>query len=189
MGLNNMISYYRHIKSLSNKEKINYMEQKRINLIAAFDNARVIGKNNDLVWKGVPGDMKRFKETTSGHPVIMGRKTFESMGGKPLPNRTNIVITRNPEYKAIDSIIVPSLEDALKAAGDIDNEIFVIGGGEIYSQAIKIADRLYLTVIDAEAGGDVFFPDYSEFKKIISSEEFPPSERFPHSYKFLTLEK
>jgi dihydrofolate reductase len=160
-----------------------------INIIVALDKNRTLGKNNDLVWKGVPGDMKRFKEITTNHPIIMGRKTFESIGGKALPNRTNIVITRNPSLCAPDCIVVSSLDGAIKTAKEKDTEIFVIGGGEIYSQAIKLADRLYVTLIDANADGDVFFPDYGEFTKIISSEEMPATEKFPYTYKFLTLEK
>ena len=161
----------------------------QINIIAAVDNKRVIGKNNDLVWKGMPGDMKRFVRLTTGHPIIMGRKTFDSFGGKPLPNRTNIIITRNNSFVAPDCIVSPSLLDAIKIAGEKDEQIFVIGGGEIYSQAIKIADRLYLTIVDAEADGNIFFPNYSEFTKVVSSEEMPATEKFPHKYKFVVLEK
>ena len=160
-----------------------------INIIVAVGKNNVIGKNNDLVWKGVPGDLKRFKEITSGHPIIMGRKTFESIGNKALPNRTNIVITRNKELKIPSCIICGSLEEAIKEASDIDDQIFIIGGGEIYKQAINLADRLYITLIDAEADGNVLFPDYSGFTKIISSENMPATEKFPHTYKFLILEK
>lgn len=160
-----------------------------INLIAALDTGRVIGKNNDLVWKGVPGDMKRFVALTVGHPIIMGRKTFESMGSKPLPNRTNIVITRNPAFTAPNCTIAPFLEEAVEKASAVNDQIFVIGGGEIYQQAIGIAKRLYLTVIDAKAEGDVFFPEYNDWKKVVKEEVFPPSEKFPYTYRFLTLER
>ncbi len=170
----------------------------QINIIAAVDNKRVIGKNNDLVWKGAPGDMKRFKETTTGHPIIMGRKTLESFGQKmpdgniilkPLPNRTNIVVTRNKDFQVPGCFMFPSLEEAIVFASQKDERVFIIGGGEIYSQAMKLADRLYLTVIDAEADGDTFFPEYSEFTKVISSEEMPATEKFPYKYKFVVLEK
>lgn len=161
----------------------------KINIIAAIGKNGIIGKNNDLVWKSVPGDMKRFKETTTGHPIIMGRKTFESLGKKPLPNRTNIVVTRNKNLQAPDFLIFSSLAEAINFASDKDEQIFIIGGGEIYSQAIKLADRLYLTLIDAEATGDVFFPSYSQFTKVISSEDMPATEKFPYSYKFVVLEK
>lgn len=161
----------------------------QINIIAAIDKGRVIGKNNDLVWKGAPGDMKRFKELTTGHPIIMGRKTLESMGSKPLPNRTNVVITRNAKLEVSGCFIFASLQEAIEFASQKDEQVFVIGGGEIYSQAIKLANRLYLTVIDAEADGDVFFPDYSEFTKVVSQEDMPATEKFPHKYKFVVLEK
>ena len=161
----------------------------QINLIAAVGKNRVIGKNNDLVWKGVPGDMKRFKEITTGHPVIMGRKTFESLGSKPLPNRTNFVITKNVNLKTPGCFLFTELDTALDSASKDNAQVFVIGGGEIYSKAIKFADRLYLTLIDAEADGDVFFPDYSEFKKVVSSVEMPATEKFPHKYKFVVWEK
>lgn len=161
----------------------------QINLIVAVGKDGVIGKDNNLVWKGVPGDMKRFKEITTGHPIIMGRKTFESIGSKPLPNRMNIVVTRNVNLQAPGCFLFVSLDDAIAAASEKDEQVFVIGGGEIYSQTIKDADRLYLTVIDAEAEGNVFFPDYSNFTKVISSEEMPATEKFPHKYKFIVLER
>jgi len=164
------------------------MEQ--INLIAALGKNGVIGKANDLVWKGVPGDLKRFKDITTGHPIIMGRKTFESIGNKPLLNRMNIVVSRNTDFAAQGCITVDSLEDAINiAAEEKSGQIFVIGGGEVYAQAIGIADRLYLTLINAEAEGDAFFPNYSEFTKVTFSEDHPASEKFGHSYKFLVLEK
>ena len=170
----------------------------QINIIAAIDKGRVIGKNNDLVWKGAPGDMKRFKEITTGHPIIMGRKTLESFGQKmpdgslllkPLPNRTNIVVTRNTNLQVPGCFFFQSLEEAIKFAKERDEQVFVIGGGEIYSQAIGLADRLYLTMIDAEADGDIFFPEHKHFTKLVSSEEMSPTEKFPHKYKFVVLEK
>jgi dihydrofolate reductase len=168
-------------------EKHNNMVQ--INIIVAVGKNRVIGKNNDLVWKDVPGDLKKFKEITTGHPVIMGRKTFESIGSKALMNRTNVIITRNQNFHAENCIICSSLEKAIEEAEKIDKQIFIIGGGEIYNQAMRFANRLYLTLIDAETDGDVFFPDYSEFTKIISSENMPATEKFPYRYKFVILEK
>ncbi len=161
----------------------------RINLIAAIDRKRVIGKDNDLAWKGVPGDMKRFKELTTGHPVVMGRKTLDSMGSKPLVNRTNIIITRQAGFALAGCIIAHSADEALAIAAKLDSEIFVIGGGEIYAEMIGKADRLYLTEIDAESDGNIFFPDYSDFTKIVSKEEMPASEKFPHPYRFLVLER
>ncbi len=161
----------------------------QINIIAAIDKTRVLGKNNDLVWKNVPGDLKRFKEITTSHPVIMGRKTFESIGSKPLPNRTNIVITRKTDLKIQGCFVFPSLEKAIDFASKKDEQIFIIGGGEIYNQSIKMTDRLYLTLIDAHGDGDVFFPDYNEFRKIVSSQDVPATEKFPYTYKFVILEK
>jgi len=161
----------------------------QINLIVAVGNDRIIGRNNDLVWKGMPRDMKRFREITTGHPIIMGRKTFESIGSMPLSNRTNIVITRNKNFQASDCIVCSSLEEAIKKASDIDKQVFVIGGGEIYRLAIGLAKRLYITLVDAETVGDTLFPDYSDFKKIVSSEDMPATEKFPFRYKFLVLEK
>lgn len=161
----------------------------QINIIVAVGKDRIIGKNNDLVWKGVPGDMKRFKEITINHPVIMGRKTFESMNSKPLSERTNIVITRDKNFIAQDCLVFSSLDEAIKKASEIDDQIFIIGGGQIYEQTINLADRLYLTLIDATTEGNILFPDYRNFTKIIKSEDMPATEKFPYKYKFLVLEK
>ncbi len=141
-----------------------------IHLIAALGKNRAIGYKNDLLFK-IPDDLKRFKALTTGHPIIMGRKTFESIG-RALPNRTNIVITRNSEWKFEGVVTALSIDEALEKAASLDNDIFVIGGGEIYSQALPHADVLHLTLIESEQEGDVFFPAYeSEFTKIISQEE------------------
>ena len=158
----------------------------KISLIAALSENRAIGKGNQLIWK-IPEDLRRFKEITSGHPVIMGRKTYESIG-RLLPNRTNIIITRDKEYKVEGAIVVYSLEEAFRQAQGKQNEgeIFIIGGGQIFEQGIKIADKLYLTVIEGQFEGDTFFPDYSEFKKVI----FEQSGKYQElKYKFLELEK
>lgn len=159
-----------------------------------MDEKRGIGKNNGLMWH-IPGELPRFKQITTGHPVIMGRKTFESIG-RLLPNRYSIVITRDLGFRIQDSregdnfSIVDSLDQALdltkKSSGS--DEIFIIGGGQIYKQAMEkgIVDRLYLTLIEGDFGADTFFPDYSEFKKVISEESHSDGE---YNYKFLTLEK
>jgi dihydrofolate reductase len=139
----------------------------RISIIAAIGKNRVLGKNNKLLWQ-IPDDLKRFKELTLGHPVIMGRKTYESILaslGKPLPGRTNIVVTRNPEYSVPEGVIVAhSLPEALSYAKDGAgaDEIFVGGGGQLYEAALPFVDRLYLTLIDDEQEGDSFFPAYEE---------------------------
>lgn len=164
----------------------------RVSLIAAIAKNRVIGKENDLIWKDIPHDMKWFVKKTRGCIVIMGRKTYETLRVKPLPNRTNIVISRNRDLVIPGCIVVPSIEKAIEVAGTIHTnveEVFVIGGGQIYAQTIKMATRLYITFVDIEAEGDVFFPDYSEFKKLIAYDPYPPSENFPHNYGFLTLER
>ncbi len=139
----------------------------KIGIIAAigkYDNA--LGKNGDLIWR-LSGDLKRFKNLTMGHPIIMGRKTFESIG-KVLPGRTNIVITRNPQYSAKGVLTASSLDEAIgKAKEKDDQEIFIIGGEEIFNQALPITDKLYLTLVDDHAeGADVFFPSHkAEFTK------------------------
>lgn len=159
-----------------------------ISLFAALNNRRVIGKNNELIYL-IPEDLKRFKALTMGHPIIMGRKTFESIG-RVLPGRKNIVITRQKDFSFPGAVIVDSLEEALKEAKKEENleEIFVIGGGEIYKQALSSAYRLYLTLVDDNTDGDTFFPDYSEFTKTIS-EERHVDEKTGLTYSFLTLEK
>lgn len=163
------------------------MQSPRISMIAAVGaHDRALGKNNDLLWR-LPEDLKRFKQLTTGHAIIMGRKTYESIG-KPLPNRTNIVITRDPSYQAEGCIVVTSLDEAIVNARDVETEeIFIIGGGQIYEQGLEYADRLYLTLIDAPSvGADVFFPDYSAFTKKISGEHGVSGDIH---YTWVTLEK
>jgi dihydrofolate reductase len=155
-----------------------------ISIIAAIGKNRELGKNNQLLWH-IPEDFKRFKALTSGHIVIMGRKTFESIG-KPLPNRTNYIITRNKEYKAIGGQVFNSLEEAISNSKSTE-EIFIIGGAEIYQQAMKYADRLYLTLVDKEyPDADAFFPDYSLFKSVIFQENHPENEP---KFRFINLAK
>lgn len=156
----------------------------KISLVVAVSDNHVIGKDNQLLWT-LPNDMKFFKNTTWGMPVIMGRKTFESLG-KPLPGRTNIVITRKPDWKADGTVTVPSLEEAIKAAEATDaKEVFVIGGGQIYEQAMPIADRLYYTRVHATVEGDTFFPviDKVQFR-LVSELPFQKDERHAYDYSF-----
>lgn len=155
-----------------------------ISLIAAMDKHRVIGKDNTLPWK-ISADLKRFKELTSGKPVIMGRKTFESIG-KPLPNRTNIIITRDKNYMASGCIVVHSVEGALKAAA-VGKEVMVIGGAEIYKQFLPRANRLYLTLINEEFEGDAYFPEYNknEWKEVFREDHEDNGLR----YAFVNLER
>lgn len=161
-----------------------------ISIIAAIGKGGVIGKENKLLWH-IPDDLKRFRELTSGHPVIMGRKTWESLPEKfrPLPERTNIVVTRNNDYKADRAITVKSFEDARAEAARAfgSDEIFVIGGGEIYKEALAFADRLYLTIVEDETDGDTFFPSYENvFNKKTHEEK---RNRNGLKYSWVTLEK
>lgn len=160
-----------------------------ISLIAAISKNRGIGKNNDLIFR-IPDDLKRFKSITSGHPIIMGRRTFEPMSKNPLKDRTNIVVTTNPDFKSDfeNVVIVNSLEKGLEVAKTKfgAEETFIIGGGQIFEEGIHLADRLYLTIVDKEVDADAYFPDYSDFKKIILDEDH---EWNGLKYKFITFER
>lgn len=153
-----------------------------ISLIAAMGRNHVIGKDNSLPWK-LPGDMKRFKELTVGKPVIMGRKTFESIG-RPLPNRTNIILTRDRNYKAAGCVVAHSLNEALEAAKG--KEIMVAGGEQIFREFLPKADKMYLTFIDKDFEGDAYFPKYNENEwKEIRKE----GHSNDYSYTFVDLER
>lgn len=159
----------------------------KISIIAALAANNVIGKNNDLPWK-LPIDMKHFMNTTKGHCVIMGRKNYDSIPKKfmPLPDRTNIVVTSNKMFHAPGCIVVYSFEDAITKAKELnETEVFIIGGSEIYKQALDIADNLYLTEIHAEVEGDVYFPSLenviSNYKEVTRT-IYPPDEK--HKYMF-----
>ncbi len=128
-----------------------------ISLIWAMDDNSLIGVDNSLPWK-LPADMQWFRKNTLGKPIVMGRKTFESFGGKPLPQRTNIVITREQNYQTEGAVIVHSIEEAIAAAGDAE-ELMVIGGSSFYEQMLPQADRLYVTHVHGEFAGDAWFPD------------------------------
>lgn len=154
-----------------------------ISIIAAIGSNKELGKDNKLLWH-IPEDFKRFKELTTGHPVIMGRKTFESIG-KPLPQRTNIIITRDKNFQQKNCLVVHSLDEAINIAKTKDDkEIFIIGGGQIYEQAINIADKLYLTIVKGSFDADTFFPDYSRFQKIVFQKK---SHSDKYKYTFLEL--
>lgn len=160
------------------------MAKPLLSIICAIGKNKAIGKNNKLLWD-IPNDLQHFKEITKGHPVIIGRKTFESIG-KPLPDRTNIIITRDENYKQEGCVVCHSLECAIKVAKEKDkDEVFVIGGGSIYAQAIKSADKLYLTIVDdIVEDADTFFPEYSDFKFINKGET---REYNGIKYKFVEL--
>lgn len=157
----------------------------RISAIAAIDRERGIGRDNKLLWN-IPEDLKYFRAQTRGHAVIMGRKTYESIG-RPLPKRVNIVVTHNPDFHSEGVIVVSSIEDAIKEAKKHESEeIFIIGGAQIYTQGLAHTNRLYLTLVEGEYGADAFFPDYSEFNKIISEEQGSSNG---YSYKFVVRER
>lgn len=141
--------------------------------MVAITRSRAIGRGNDLIVR-IADDLKRFRALTKGHAIVMGRKTYESIG-RPLPGRQNIVITRDASLRIPGVEIAHSLDEALDAAKRgpyaAGGEIFVIGGGEIYRQALPLAGKLYLTVVDSDETGDVSFPDYSEFKKVVRRED------------------
>ena|SRR3990167_6015309 len=168
-----------------------------INIVAAIGKNRELGAKNKLLWH-IPEDMERFKRLTTGKVVVMGRKTYESIPEKfrPLPNRINIVVTRDLNYSSSEieknsrqtrTITALSIEEAIEKAKEFNKEIFIIGGAQIYEQSLKYADRLYMTLVDKEyPEADVFFPDYSEFKnKILEEDRLSGNLKF----KFIELVK
>lgn len=179
-----------------------------ISLIAAIGKNRELGKDNKLLWH-LPEDLKRFKELTNGHPIIMGRKTFESIG-RILPNRLNIVITRDTDYKVDGAVVVNSLDEALRESSKYyvarsksqgeknvpatnyklratdENEVFIIGGGQIFEQAMDMADKLYLTIVEREYEADTYFPEYDKFSHVANEKK---SSYDDVRYTFLDLEK
>lgn len=158
-----------------------------LTLIAAMSQGRVIGKDNDLIWH-LPDDLKHFKNLTKGHHVIMGRKTYESMG-RPLPARTNIVITRQKDFKAPGCILVHTLEEAIRKA-EGDSQPFVIGGGEIYKQALKYAQTIELTVVDAEFDGDTYFPEFDpNIWKEVERTHHATDEKHKYAFDFIRYQK
>lgn len=158
-----------------------------LSLIVAMSKNRVIGNQGKIPWH-LPEDLAHFKKTTMGHPIIMGRKTFDSIG-KPLPERKNIVITRNPEWKHEGILRVSSLEDALKDC-EAESEVFIIGGGEIYAQAYPKANRLILTVIEKEFEGDTFFPfPFEKDFQIVSKTSILISQKEKLPYRFEIRER
>ena len=158
-----------------------------ITMIAAIGSNGELGKNNDLVWH-LPNDLKRFKKVTAGHHVIMGRKTYESLG-MALPNRTNIVISRNKNYKADGCLVVSSLEEALNAA-EADPNPYILGGGQIYEQAMEYADILDLTLVDASMDADAFFPkvDPSLWQEIAREDHLADKDH-KYNYSFVMYKK
>lgn len=149
---------------------------------------RVIGRDGAVPWH-LPVDMRHFKALTTGHTVIMGRKTFESLG-RPLPNRRNVVLTRDPAYRAPAGVVVVHTLDAALAAAEADSEVFVAGGEGIYRLALPRADRLYLTVVHARIEGDTFFPEFDVAEwKLVREERHEPDDRHEHPFSFRLYER
>ncbi|MEA3405809.1 MAG: type 3 dihydrofolate reductase [Pseudomonadota bacterium] len=160
----------------------------RIAMIAAMAKNNVIGRDNDMPWH-LPDDLKFFKSKTVGKPVIMGRKTFESIGSRPLPNRPNIVISRNPNLVLEGVQVFTSVEAALDTLRDYE-EVIIMGGGQLYAQMLPRADRLYVTMIDAEIEGDTFFPNWQELAwKTLEKTRHETDERHAYAFDFITLDR
>jgi len=165
----------------------------KIALIAALAQNRVVGIDNQLPWH-LPEDLKYFKRITTGKAIIMGRKTYESIG-RPLPNRTNIVISRDSQYQAEGIKVVSSLEAAIELAESVSlingvDEVMVIGGAQIYAMALPKADRLYLTHVHADVEGDAYFPDVDMSQwQAIAKEDYAASEANPYPYSFVVYDK
>ncbi|CAM1334075.1 dihydrofolate reductase [Tenacibaculum aestuariivivum] len=160
-----------------------------ITIIAAIANNNALGKDNDLIWH-LPADLKRFKKITSGHYILMGRNTFESIG-KPLPNRTSVIITRNKDYFKDGCLIANSIESAIELSKGT-SDIFIIGGAQIYKQAIEkgLVDRLDITIVHYNFEADVFFPaiDMNVWKQV-SREDFKADEKNKYDYSFVSYVK
>lgn len=159
----------------------------KISMIAAMAKNRIIGKDKQMPWY-LPADLKHFKALTLGKPVIMGRKTYESIG-KALPGRKNIVITNNLRYTLPDAIVVNTCESALSAAGKDESDVIIIGGGAIYQAFLPLAEQLFLTFIDLNTDGDTQFPDYGKVANwdVAERESHYLDEKNPYNYEFVTL--
>ncbi|MFA5626043.1 MAG: type 3 dihydrofolate reductase [Thiohalomonadaceae bacterium] len=163
------------------------MQTKKISIIAALAENRVIGIENRLPWH-LPGDMRWFRRHTLGKPILMGRKTFESLG-RPLPERHNIVVTKDTGYQAAGATVVHSIDEALQTAGDV-SEVMIIGGESFYRQMLPQADRLILTLVHAKITGDAWFPEFAwaDWQEI-EREDHVADEQNTHAFSFLVLEK
>ncbi|APG60319.1 dihydrofolate reductase [Christiangramia salexigens] len=158
-----------------------------LTMIAAAAENNALGKDNDLVWH-LPDDFKRFKRLTSGHHIIMGRKTFESFP-KLLPDRTHVIITRKKDYNPDGCIVVNSLEEAVKVS-KLDDQPFIIGGGEIYKMGMEIADRIELTRVHGEFDADTYFPEIDENKwKVVKDQFHEKDEKHKFAFTYLTYER
>jgi dihydrofolate reductase len=160
----------------------------KVSLIAAVARNRVIGRDNDVPWK-LPADLRRFKRLTMGHAMLMGRRTFESIGGRPLPGRPLIVVSRQqgPEGVQMARSVQEGIDFA-RAAGE--TELFVAGGTEIYREALPVADRLYLTRIEEDVPGDAYFPEFDETRwRLVAREDHAPTEEVPFAWSFQDYER
>lgn len=159
-----------------------------ISLIVAIADDNVIGIENRLPWK-LPVDMRWFRLHTLGKPIVMGRKTFESFGGKPLPDRTNIVVTSDTNYKAEGAVVAHSIDEALKLAGDAE-EVMIIGGDSFYRQMLPRADLFYLTQVHGKFEADAWFPEFdlNEWKELERT-EYPADEANPYACSFIVLQR
>ncbi len=158
-----------------------------ISIVVAISENNAIGKNNQLLWH-LPADLKHFKEITSGRTIIMGRKTYDSIG-RPLPNRKNIVITRKVELAIPNVEVVNSLQEAISLC-KTENEVFIIGGAELYKQALTLANRIYLTIVHQKYQAEAFFPELKESEwKEVAKEHHQADEKNNLAYTFSTLER
>ena len=159
----------------------------RISIIVAMAKNRVIGANGAIPWH-LPEELKRFKNLTMGHHILMGRKTWESIG-RLLPGRETVIVTRQPTYKVPGATIAHSLRDAI-ASSSGDEEIFVIGGAELFREALPLADRMYLTTVDIEVPGDTYMPEFDARRwREVSTEPVAADTRNPHAFKLTTYER
>ena len=159
---------------------------RRISFVVAFDRKNVIGKDGGLPWR-LPDDMKHVREVTSGKPLIMGRRTYTSIG-RPLKGRTNIVLTRDPAFQQEGVLTARSPEEALALAGDVP-EVIVFGGAEVFRQFLPMADRIYLTQVDADVGGDTYFDFGWTDWLVVENTRHPADERHAYAFNFLTLDR
>jgi len=156
-------------------------------MIVAMDRGRLIGKEGGLPWR-LSADLRRFKQLTMGHHLIMGRATLESIG-RILPGRTTIVLSRNPDYRPAGVLVAPSLDQALRFCQD-DAEVFVVGGGQVYAEALSRADRIYLTTVDAELAGDTWFPELASARwRTVLDEHHAADEKNEYAHTFRILDR
>jgi len=160
----------------------------KIAMIAAMTKNRTIGFENDMPWH-LPDDLKFFKSVTTGKPVIMGRRTFESIGNRPLPNRQNLVISRQADYKPEGVEVFNSVDAALSNLSNVE-EVVIMGGGQLYNMMLPEADKLYLTLINATINGDTYFPDWTKLAwNELERVHHPKDERHAYEFDFVTLER